>query len=127
MNARGAGIALGVIFVALLAVPVIARRDTPVPPRDAASVIIITPHPEQIRNEFGDGFARWHQARFGTPATVINLLNREIVAALKTDTRDKIAGLGVELAPSSPKEFTDYMRAEIAKWSKIIKVAGISE
>ncbi len=63
----------------------------------------------------------------GTPATVINLLNREIVAALKTDTRDKIAGLGVELAPSSPKEFTDYMRAEIAKWSKIIKVAGISE
>lgn len=71
MNARGAGIALGAVFVALLAVPVIARRETPVPPRDAASVIIITPHPEQIRNEFGDGFARWHQAKFGTPATVI--------------------------------------------------------
>ena len=61
MNARGAGIALGAVFVALLAVPVIARRESPAPPRNAASVIIITPHPEQIRNEFGDGFARWHQ------------------------------------------------------------------
>jgi tripartite-type tricarboxylate transporter receptor subunit TctC len=63
----------------------------------------------------------------GTPATAINVLNREIAAALKTDTREKIAGLGVELAPSSPKEFTDYLRSEVAKWSKIIKIAGINE
>ncbi len=63
----------------------------------------------------------------GTPTAAINVLNREIAAALKTDTREKIAGLGVELAPTSPKEFADYLRAEIVKWSKIIKIAGISE
>ncbi len=63
----------------------------------------------------------------GTAATAIMLLNREIAAALKTDAHEKIVGLGVELAPSTPKEFTDYMRSEVAKWSRIIKVAGITE
>ncbi len=62
-----------------------------------------------------------------TPASAISLLNREIAAALKTDTREKIAALGVDVAPSTPGEFTDYMRAEVAKWSKIIKVAGITD
>jgi tripartite-type tricarboxylate transporter receptor subunit TctC len=33
----------------------------------------------------------------------------------------------VELAPSTPQEFSDYMRSEVAKWRKIIKVAGINE
>ena len=66
-------------------------------------------------------------APHGTAAAAIALLNREIVAALKTDAREKIAGLGVEVASSSPKEFADYLRAEVAKWSKIIKVAGITD
>jgi tripartite-type tricarboxylate transporter receptor subunit TctC len=61
----------------------------------------------------------------GTPAAAITLLNREIAAALKTDTREKIAALGVELAPSTPQEFSSYMRAEVEKWRKIIKLAGI--
>lgn len=63
----------------------------------------------------------------GTAPAAIALLNKEITAALKTDAREKIAGLGVEITPSSPREFTDYMRAEVAKWTRIIKVAGISD
>lgn len=63
----------------------------------------------------------------GTSPMAIKILNREIAAALKTDTREKIIALGVELAPSTPQEFTDYMRSEVAKWAKIIKVAGISD
>jgi len=63
----------------------------------------------------------------GTPATAIARLNREIAAALKTDTREKIAALGVELAPSTPQEFSNYMRAEVDKWRKIIKLANIGE
>ena len=63
----------------------------------------------------------------GTSPAAIALLNREIGAALKTDAREKIAGLGVELAPSTPREFAEYLRAEVAKWSKIIKLAGISD
>jgi tripartite-type tricarboxylate transporter receptor subunit TctC len=73
--------------------------------------------------------ATWYglTAPQGTLPAAINLLNREIAAALKTDIRDKLAGIGVDVAPSTPKEFTGYMRAEIAKWSKIIKEAGISD
>jgi tripartite-type tricarboxylate transporter receptor subunit TctC len=63
----------------------------------------------------------------GTPAAAIATLNREIAAALKTDTREKLVTLGVELAPSTPQEFSSYMLAEVAKWRKIIKVAGISD
>jgi tripartite-type tricarboxylate transporter receptor subunit TctC len=62
----------------------------------------------------------------GTPLAAINTLNREIAAALKTDTREKIIALGVELAPSTPQEFANYMRSEVDKWRKIIKVANIS-
>ena len=63
----------------------------------------------------------------GMPAVAVTTLNREMHAALKTDIREKIAVLGVDLAPSTPQGFGEYFRAEVAKWSKIIKVANISE
>ena len=63
----------------------------------------------------------------GTPSAAINALNREMAAALKTEVREKLAAIGVDVAPSTPKEFTDYIRAEIAKWSRIIRDAGISD
>ena len=36
----------------------------------AARVVIISPHNEAIRNEFGAGFAKWHAAKFGEEAAV---------------------------------------------------------
>ena len=36
----------------------------------AARVVIISPHNEAIRNEFGAGFAKWHAAKFGEEAVV---------------------------------------------------------
>jgi ABC-type Fe3+ transport system substrate-binding protein len=35
-----------------------------------ARVVILTPHVDAIRHEFGRGFAQWHQVRFGEPAEV---------------------------------------------------------
>jgi iron(III) transport system substrate-binding protein len=37
---------------------------------DAARVVIITPHVDAIRHEFGNGFARWHSEKFSEPAEV---------------------------------------------------------
>ena len=34
------------------------------------SVIVLTPHPEEIRQEFEAGFAAWHQERYGQPARI---------------------------------------------------------
>jgi hypothetical protein len=33
-------------------------------------VIVVTPHVDAIRNEFGRGFREWHAKRFGEPAAV---------------------------------------------------------
>lgn len=63
----------------------------------------------------------------GTSAQAVNVLNREIHAALKTEVRDKLSAIGVDAAPSTPKAFADYFRAEVAKWSRIIKDANISD
>ena len=51
----------------------------------------------------------------GFPPAAINVLNREMTAALKTDIKDKLAVLGVDVAPSTPAEFADYLRREVAK------------
>lgn len=36
----------------------------------AARVVVLTPHPEEIRSEFKRGFETWHRERFGEPAEV---------------------------------------------------------
>lgn len=51
------------ILLVLLAIP---RLDAVDPSR----VVVLSPHPEEIRREFGTGFREWHRERFGSPAEV---------------------------------------------------------
>jgi tripartite-type tricarboxylate transporter receptor subunit TctC len=62
----------------------------------------------------------------GTPAEIIDSLNREINAAL-TDARIKarIADLGATVLPGSPADFGGLIAAETEKWGKVIKFANI--
>lgn len=58
-------------LVVLLGVPLITReRSADVTP-GAPQLIIITPHNEQIRYEFGRGFSQWHEKNYGEPVEVI--------------------------------------------------------
>ena len=34
------------------------------------TLVIVTPHNEAIRFEFGQGFAKWHRQHYGRPAKV---------------------------------------------------------
>lgn len=62
----------------------------------------------------------------GTPAAVINTLNREIVQILhKKQIRDAFFNAGSEVIGSSPEEFSRTIKSEIAKWGKIIRDSGI--
>jgi tripartite-type tricarboxylate transporter receptor subunit TctC len=62
----------------------------------------------------------------GTPPAVINRLNTEITAALNDEqVKTNMRNLGVEPAPSQPEAFEAYIRAETAKWGKVIKQASI--
>jgi tripartite-type tricarboxylate transporter receptor subunit TctC len=63
----------------------------------------------------------------GTPQPVVDRLYRETVKALKMpDVIERLATQGGnELIGSAPGQFAATIRAEIAKYAKIIKDAGI--
>lgn len=62
----------------------------------------------------------------GTPTPVIERLNREIVAALKSpEVVEQLKARGIETAPSTPAEFGQFIRAEEQKWVPVIKRANI--
>jgi len=62
----------------------------------------------------------------GTPKPIVTRLNREIVAILKlADVSAFLTSQGNDVAASTPEQFTDYIRTELAKWSKLIKTAGL--
>lgn len=62
----------------------------------------------------------------GTPQPVIDKLNGDFnkVLAMK-DIVERMAVAGFQTEGGSPEEFTRYMKAEIAKWGKVIKEANI--
>lgn len=62
-----------------------------------------------------------------TPRPVIELLNREIAAILKSpEFSSSMAKQGVILAPGTPESFGQFYRTEIGKWSRVLKEAGIN-
>jgi tripartite-type tricarboxylate transporter receptor subunit TctC len=61
-----------------------------------------------------------------TPAALIARLSSAFNAALADpDIRGKLEHAGVTPAPSTPEEFDRYLRAEIARWGKLIREKGI--
>lgn len=62
----------------------------------------------------------------GSPPAAIARLNAEVNNALKApDVRDKLIAQGLYPAAGTPEQFGAYLRAEMAKYAKVIKEAGI--
>jgi tripartite-type tricarboxylate transporter receptor subunit TctC len=62
----------------------------------------------------------------GTAPAIIAKLNMATIKALaRDDLRAKLGELGLETHPGSPDEFAAFVRAEIPKWAKVIKDAGV--
>jgi tripartite-type tricarboxylate transporter receptor subunit TctC len=60
-----------------------------------------------------------------TPRDVISKLNQAFVAALQSpEAKTRFAGLLAEPVSSSPDEFGNFMRAELAKYEKVVKASG---
>jgi tripartite-type tricarboxylate transporter receptor subunit TctC len=63
----------------------------------------------------------------GTPGGIVERLHREVVKVVATpDVRDRLAALGFAPIASTPQEFADRIRLEIAQWAKVIRAAGIT-
>lgn len=62
----------------------------------------------------------------GTPAPIVDKLNREMVRILKMpETRDRLAGDGSEPVGSSSAEFGTHISTEVKRWAKLIRELDI--
>lgn len=63
----------------------------------------------------------------GTPAPVIERLNREVVAVMSTDEmKERMKVDGAEAHPTTPSEFGAMIRQDLAKWTPVVKASGIT-
>jgi tripartite-type tricarboxylate transporter receptor subunit TctC len=63
----------------------------------------------------------------GMPRDIVAKLHQEITRILAMpDVRERLLVAGIEPAPPmTPEQFGDYLRAEVVKWGKVVKAAGI--
>ncbi len=69
----------------------------------------------------------WHGlvAPAKTPRDIVTRLHRATAEALKDPAvRKSLTDLGVDIVGSSPEEFAAYIKAEIPKWTAIVKASG---
>jgi tripartite-type tricarboxylate transporter receptor subunit TctC len=62
----------------------------------------------------------------GTPRAIVDKLNAQIVKIMRTPgTFDRLAADGTTPTGSTPEEFTAFIKAEQAKWGKVVREANI--
>jgi len=73
--------------------------------------------------ESGTWFALFAPA--GTPRDVIGRLNAAVSKAVQMpDVREKFMAQGAETMSGTPEQVAAYVRAEVAKWAKVVKASG---
>ena len=64
----------------------------------------------------------------GTPAAAIERLNAELAAAMKLpEFRDRLLAQGFDGAVSTPQELADRIKADLARYAKLIKTMGLKD
>ena len=62
----------------------------------------------------------------GTPPAIVTRLHDVVAASLaKPEVKARLGGLGLEPAPMAPEEFAEFIKREIAKWTREVRAAGI--
>lgn len=76
----------------------------------------------------GYAAASWSglHAPAGTPSAIVQKINADLRSILtRTEIRSRLEDLGVEVHPSSPEELFQQIRADIAKWGKLVREKNI--
>src|SRR3954453_13483089 len=70
----------------------------------------------------------WHGvfAPAGTPKPIVDKMAAEMKRILELpDVKEKLAEIGAIAAPMTPEDFTKFIDGERAKWSEVVKAAGV--
>jgi tripartite-type tricarboxylate transporter receptor subunit TctC len=76
----------------------------------------------------GYEFISWNgiHAPAATSKAVTGKLNAELLRVIAApDVKERMSGLGMEVAGGTPEEFGALVKSDIAKWAKVIREAGI--
>lgn len=89
----------------------------------------LTPEVPTVSESGVPGFevTGWYMmlAPAGVPRDIIARLNSEVVKAVHSaSVKERFAALGTEPVGSSPEACGEFLRAEIAKWTKVVRAAG---
>lgn len=61
-----------------------------------------------------------------TPRPIVDKLHSEIAKVLAlTDVKERLAAMGAQGVGNTPEQFADFIKTETAKWTKVVKKAGI--
>jgi tripartite-type tricarboxylate transporter receptor subunit TctC len=62
----------------------------------------------------------------GTPRPIINKLHTEVVKIIRApDSQERLANVGAIPVANTPEQFAEYLRNDVAKWTKVVKEHGI--
>jgi len=62
----------------------------------------------------------------GTPRPIVERLHLELVKVMAApEVRERLRAMGGEPDSRAPEQFAEFMRAEHARWGKVIRDAGI--
>jgi tripartite-type tricarboxylate transporter receptor subunit TctC len=62
----------------------------------------------------------------GTPREVVAKLNAEVTRILAlSDVRERFLAQGVEPVGSTPEQFAEHIKAQMAKWAQVVQAAGV--
>jgi tripartite-type tricarboxylate transporter receptor subunit TctC len=73
-------------------------------------------------------FISWYglAAPAGVRPEIVTRLNNELVKIMQTpEVKQQMAKVGIDPAANTPSAFRDFIRAEVTKWSRVIKEAKI--
>jgi tripartite-type tricarboxylate transporter receptor subunit TctC len=60
-----------------------------------------------------------------TPRDVVQKLSAEVTQILaQPDVREKLIGQGLDPAGGTPEQFAAFLKAEVAKWAKVVQASG---
>ena len=63
----------------------------------------------------------------GVSPRIVSRLNAELVKVLDTATlKQRMANAGIDAVSSTPAELAEFVKAEIAKWTNVVKISGVT-